>query len=78
VFIQEFFRFLLPMLHTCVSLLELCGDMADIVGVILELFMLVAENYTIFLDQVGVVWSVVYVGVSDAGVSDAAVFPSPG
>lgn len=54
-YIQEFFRFLFPVLHTCVSLLQLFGGMADVVGVILELFVLVAENYTVFLDQVGVV-----------------------
>lgn len=53
-YIQEFFRFLLPMMQTCVSLLELCSSMADVVGVILELFVLVAENYTVFLDQVSV------------------------
>lgn len=54
-YIQEFFRFLLPLLQTCVSLLELCASMLDVVSVILELFVLVAENYTVFLDQVSVV-----------------------
>lgn len=51
-YVQEFFSFLLPILQTCVSLLELYSGAADVVAVILELFVLVAENYTVFLDQV--------------------------
>ena len=51
-YIQEFFNYLLPILETCVSLLELYTGTADVVAVILELFVLVAENYTVFLDAV--------------------------
>ena len=51
-YIQEFFSFLLPILETCVSLLNLYTGIADVVAVILELFILVAENYTVFLDHV--------------------------
>lgn len=51
-YVQEFFDFLLPLLQTCVSLLELYSAVADVVAVILDLFVLVAENYTVFLDQV--------------------------
>ena len=57
-YIQEFFNFLLPLLETCVSLLELYTGTADVVAVILELFILVAENYTVFLDQVNILTQV--------------------
>ncbi len=49
---QEFFHFLLPILQVSVSLLELYSGQPDVVTVILELFVLVAENYIIFLNQV--------------------------
>ena len=46
-------RFMLPMLQAAVSLLELYADAPEVAGTILELFSLVAENYTIFLNEVG-------------------------
>ena len=53
---QEFFSLVLPLLQTTVSLLELYADVPEVVRVILELFCLVAENYTIFLDEVKLPW----------------------
>lgn len=49
---QEFFQYLLPVLQASVNLLALYAGMADVVTVILELYVLVAENYIVFLDQV--------------------------
>ncbi len=54
-YVHEFFGFLLPILRVCVSLLELYTGVGDVVAVILELFVLVSENYTVFLDQVCVI-----------------------
>ncbi len=51
--IQILFSFLLPLLQTSVSILELYADSPETVRVILELFSLVAENYIVFLNEVG-------------------------
>ena len=51
--VQEFYEFLLPLLRVSVPLMELYLGTPDVVTVILELFSLVAENYSAFLDEVG-------------------------
>ena len=51
--VRDFYEFLLPLLRVSVSLMELYLGMSDVVTVILELFSLVAENYTAYLDEVG-------------------------
>ena len=50
--VPGFFTYLLPLLQTAVSLLELYSDVPEVGRVILELFALVAENYTVFLNEV--------------------------
>ena len=50
--VQEYFIFLLPLLQACAPLLEVYADVPEVVGVIFELFALVAENYIHFLDRV--------------------------
>ena len=51
-FFQEFFSFLLPLLQGSVQLLEVYSDTAEVVGVVLELFALTADNYIVFLKEV--------------------------
>ena len=53
--VREFYEYLLPLLRLSIPVMELYSGMSDVVTVILELFSLVAENYTAFLDEVGVV-----------------------
>ncbi|KAL5457573.1 hypothetical protein EMCRGX_G034844 [Ephydatia muelleri] len=50
--VREFYEYLLPLLRLSIPVLELYSGMSDVVTVILELFSLVAENYTAFLDEV--------------------------
>ena len=50
--VEEFFTFMLPILEAAVHLLEIYADTTEVVGVILDLFSLVTENYIVFLNQV--------------------------
>ena len=49
---QEVFDYLLPLLQASVQLLEVYSGTPEVIGVILELFALSAENYIVFLSQV--------------------------
>ena len=50
--VPEFFGFMFPFLQVAVSLLEVFSDVVEVTEVILELFALVSENYTVFLNEV--------------------------
>ena len=52
LFFQEFFNYLHPLLQLSVQLLEVYRDTPEVIGVILELFALTAENYIVFLKGV--------------------------
>jgi len=51
-FVQEFFRYLLPILQMGIKLLPLYKEQREVLPIILELYVLVAENYIIFLTKV--------------------------
>ena len=53
--VQELFVFITPFLEACVSLAEVYNDFSEMIGLILELFALVAENLIVFLTQVSLV-----------------------
>ena len=52
ILIRIVFPFLLPLLYSCVQLLQVFSDSQDISLIIFKLFENVTENFTIFLSDV--------------------------
>ena len=48
---SEHVRFLLPVLHMCVSLMDVYSGVTEVIAVILKLFSLVAENFFVWLNS---------------------------